>query len=98
MKDASENVKRINCGLSVAKTEGRVDTPPRSRKGKRTSTRTFMRPTKQSPIFFETKIDLDEVGVRKQMHDHSTGINMCVTYRYLSPTSHDPYLILSIRM
>ena len=76
MKDASENVKHINCGRSFAITEGRVDTPPRSRKGKRTWTRTFLCPTKQRPTVFETKVDLDKVGVGKQLHGHSRVKNM----------------------
>ena len=79
-KDASENSVpfcfRVSCSASTAKTEGEGD--PSSRQDKKQA-RTFLSPAEQRPILLETKVDIDKVGARKELHDHSRGNDGCDT-------------------
>ena len=74
-KDASKNWKRVTSGLSTAKKKGRVDTTQMTRRRKNIDTYI----SELHPILLETKIDIDEVGTCKQLHDHSRSNDWCDT-------------------
>ena len=53
--------------------------PQQDEKAKKRQARTFLSPAEQRPILLETKVDIDKVGARKQLHDHSRGNDGCDT-------------------